>query len=220
MKKHLRFIIASLVSFIFFMNASSVFAATLLFNPTFTEVRPENTFTVSINIDAGTDQLAGADIYITYDANLLEVQSITDGSYFPQVEDVSNTGRLYISGFVNTQGDYKTGAGTVATMSFRALQEGNTELTVDCDPSETDTSKIVINDTSLSNILDCTTLQAHSITISMNAPDNGSSTTTTTTTTATELPQSGVVEDMITFAVWGGILIGIGATLRILLRII
>lgn len=221
MKKLNKFIIAIFISSVFFFNASSIYAATFTFNPTTTNVRPDNTFDLSINVDAGTDQIAGADIYLTYDANMLELQTVTDGNYFPQVEDVPSTGRLYITGFVNTQGDYKSGSGTVATLTFKALQEGNTELTVDCDLSQTDTSKIVQNDTGLTNILECSTLTAHSVTISMDAPDNGNSTTTTTTTsTTTELPQSGVVEDMISFAIWGGILLGIGATLRILLRVI
>lgn len=221
MRRLNKIIIAIFISTAFFFNASAIYAATFIFDPTSTNVRPDNTFDVSINVDAGSDQLAGADIYLTYDANLLELQSVTDGSYFPQVEDVPTTGRLYITGFVNTQGDYKTGAGTVATVTFKALQEGNTELTVDCDLSQTDTSKIVRNDTSLTNILECSSLTSHPITISMDAPDNGSSTTTTTTTsTVSQLPQSGVVEDMISFAIWGGILLGIGATLRILLRVI
>lgn len=221
MKNISRYLVAIAVSSTIFFNAASIYAATFIFDPTSTEVRPDNTFDVDINVDAGTDQIAGTDIYLSYDASLLEVQSITDGSYFPQVEDVPSTGRLYISGFVNTQGDYKTGSGTVVTVTFKALQEGNTQLTIDCDTTQTDTSKIVQNDTAVTNILDCSALQSHSVAISTSAPDNGTSTTTTTTTsTPTELPQSGVVEDMIAFAVWGGVLIGLGATLRILLRII
>lgn len=219
MKKFSRIIIAVFISLILFLNGSITYAATFNFSPTSTEVRPNNTFDVQVNVDAQTDQIAGADIYLTYDANLLEVQTITDGSYFPQVEDVPSTGRLYLTGFVNTQGDYKTGAGTVATVTFKALAEGNTEITIDCDTTQTDTSKIVQNDTAVTNILDCSSLQSHPVTISATAPDNGTSSTTTTTTTATELPQSGVVEDMISYAIFGGILVGLGATIRILLRI-
>jgi hypothetical protein len=220
MKKYSRIIIAVFISMLIFLNGGITYAATFNFSPTSTEVRPDNTFDLQINVDALTDQIAGTDIYLSYDANLLEVQTITDGSYFPQVENVPSTGRLYITGFVNTQGDYKTGSGTVATVTFKALAEGNTEITIDCDTTQTDTSKIVQNDTAVTNILDCSSLQAHAVTISANAPDNGtSSSNTTTTTTASELPKSGVVEDMISYAIFGGILVGLGATIRILLRI-
>lgn len=221
MKKNTNRIIAIAIASMLFLNASAIYAATFTFNPTFTSVRPDNTFDVDINVDAGVDQIAGTDIYLTYDATKLEVQTVTDGNYFPQVEDVPATGRVYISGFVNTQGDYKTGAGTVATVTFKALEEGSTSLTIDCDPAITDTSKIVRNDTAVTNVLECSSLDGHTVTISVDAPDNGTSTTTTTTTSGvTELPQSGVVEDMLTFAVWGGILVGIGAILRIILRIV
>lgn len=223
MKQFIRTSIATVVAFIFFFNAGAIYAATFNFNPTSTYVRPDNTFKVDINVDAGSDQIAGTDIYISYDASVIEVQTITDGTYFPQVENVPTEGRLYISGFVNTQGDYKTGAGNIASITFKALQAGSTSLIVDCDPSITDTSKIVQNDTAVTNILDCSTLSAHPVTISVDAPDNGTTTGTTTTSTTgtvTELPQSGVVEDMITFAIWGGVLVGLGAVLRIILRII
>ncbi len=218
MKKTIHTIISSAIALVLFLNAGVIYAATFTFDPTSTSVRPDNTFEVDINVDASVDQIAGTDIYLSYDATMLEVQSITDGSYFPQVEDVPATGRVYISGFVNTQGDYKTGTGTVATVKFKALTEGSTSLTIDCDPSITDTSKIVRNDTAVTNVLECSSLSSHPVTISASAPDNGTS--TTTTNSVTELPQSGVVEDMITFAVWGGILLGIGALLRIILRIV
>ncbi|HRN70474.1 MAG TPA: cohesin domain-containing protein [Candidatus Woesebacteria bacterium] len=222
MKKIIRNSIAYIVAFIFFLNAGVIYAATFNFNPTSTYVRPDNTFKVDINVDAGSDQIAGTDIYISYDSSIIEVETITDGTYFPQVEDVPTAGRLYISGFVNTQGDYKTGSGNIASITFKALQTGTTSLVIDCDPSITDTSKIVQNDTAVTNILDCSTLTAHPVTVSADAPDNGTGGTTSTGTgsTPTELPQSGVVEDMITFAIWGGVLVGLGAVLRIILRII
>lgn len=214
MKYYSKLFIATVVSMTLFLSGSILYAATFNFSPTSTEVLPDSTFDVALDIDAGTEQVAGTDIYLTYDATYLEVQTITDGDYFPQVENVPSTGRLYVSGFVNTQGDYKTGSGTVATVTFKALQEGVTTITYDCDPDQTDTSKIVQNDTAVTNILDCDSLQAHAVTISASA--TGSSSTTSTTS---ELPQSGVVEDMLSYAMWGGILVGIWVVLRLVLRI-
>ncbi len=214
MKKITRQILAFAIAAVFFMNAASIYAATFLFQPTTTEVASDNTFEVGIDVDAGTEQIAGTDIYLDYDTSYLEFQTVADGEYFPQVEDVPSAGRIYISGFVNTQGDYKTGSGRIATVTFKALQEGTTTLSIDCDPAQTDTSKIVQNDTAVTNILECGTLQTHTVTITASATGGS-----TTTSEVTELPQSGVVEDMISYAVWGGVLVGTGALLRILLRV-
>lgn len=214
MKKCIRQIVATIITAIFFLNGASIYAATFLFQPTATQVAPDNTFQVGIDVDAGAEQIAGTDIYLDYDQTYLEYQTTTDGDYFPQVEEVSNPGRLYISGFVNTQGDYKTGSGRVTTVTFKALQEGTTTITIDCDPNQTDTSKIVQNDTAVTNILECGTLGSHTVTITASATSSSS------TSGVTELPQSGIVEDMISYAVWGGVLVGTGALLRILLRVL
>ncbi len=208
-----------------FVLPVSVGAASLDFDPNSTTVAPDGSFTVDVDLEAGTQQVASTDTYILYDEDYLEVSQVTAGSYFPLVQPNTEVkGRLYIAGTVTTQGDYKTGTGTVATVSFKALQEGSTTISFDCDNTATDKSKIVQNDTAATNIIQCATLQTHVVTISSTATPStnatASSGSTTTTTTAGSLPASGVYEDMVSYAITGSILLAAWVVLRVLLKII
>ncbi|QQS43283.1 hypothetical protein IPM65_03920 [Candidatus Roizmanbacteria bacterium] len=136
-----------------------------VFEPSSTSVKKNETFNINLTIDPGSEQVAGADIYLTYNANLLTIDQVTAGSYFPLVSNVPATGRIYISATVATQGESKTGSGTIATITFKAIETGNASITVDCDPSKTDTSRIIKNDIDATNVLVCEALQAHTVTI-------------------------------------------------------
>src|SRR3989344_8528358 len=127
MKNYLSFFII-VFAFLFLLPVAS-YSATLDFDPNSTTVAPNGSFTVDIDVEAGTQQVASTDIYILYDKAYLEVQQVTAGSYFPLVQPNTETkGRLYIAGTVTSQGDYKTGTGTVVTISFKALQEGSSTI--------------------------------------------------------------------------------------------
>lgn len=228
MKNYLSNII---IGFVFlFVVPVSIHAATLDFDPDATTVAPNGSFTVDVDLEAGTQQVASTDIYIVYDDTFLEVQQVTAGSFFPLVQPNTETkGRLYIAGTVTSQGDFKTGTGTVATLSFKALQAGSTTISFDCNNSASDKSKIVQNDTSATNIIDCESLLTHNVTISttdtptsnaQSSSTTGSSTTDTTSGTGGTLPASGIYEDMISYAITGSILLAAGVAIRILLKVI
>ncbi len=52
-------------------------AASLEFDPESSEIEEGETFSVDVNIDADTKQVAGADVYITYDSSIISLQSGT-----------------------------------------------------------------------------------------------------------------------------------------------
>ncbi|OGK47736.1 hypothetical protein A3A93_04665 [Candidatus Roizmanbacteria bacterium RIFCSPLOWO2_01_FULL_38_12] len=201
--------------FVFAMSAtiSTVYAAgTLDFVPDSTSVAVDESFTVDINIDAGTDQIASTDIYIDFDNTQLEFETVTDGSYFPDVSSQPLTGRIYIAGLMENPGEYKEGSGTVAKVTFKALTEGTTTLTFDCDTTDSETSKVVKNDANATNIIDCAALASHVVTIS--ATSSSSSSTSTSGT----LPQSGVYDEVIKLIALGGAFIFVGVFMRAILR--
>lgn len=207
-------VIVSVWAFVF---AGSAVAATLDFNPDSTTVAVDDSFSVAIDIDAGTDQVAGTDIYINYDKDLFTLQSVSGGSYFPLVNNIPTTGRVYISGVVANGGEYKTSTGTVATVVFKAIAAGESELEFDCDLSKTDTSKIVKNDINVSNIINCSSIKTHKVTVT-----NADGTTTSTTsggTTSTKLPASGVLDGVYQYVTIGGILLLLGIVIKFGLRI-
>jgi hypothetical protein len=218
LKKYL--IVAVALAVMVLSGPVSLLAANLGFGSTQTEVKPDNTFDVTVTVDPGTQQISATDMYIIYDPEYLELSSVSAGSYFPSVDNKPSSGNLYIAGFVTTSGDYKEGIGTVATVTFKALKEGTTTLTYECDLTNADdTSKIIQNDVSTSNIINCSENQEHSVVITEDAVDNGTS-SNSTSTTGDQLPESGMYEDMIRYATMGGILLVMGISLRVLLRIV
>lgn len=194
------------------VSVSRVEAASLLFDPESSDIEEGETFSVDVNIDADTKQIAGTDIYITYDSSIVSLQSVTGGDYFPLVSNIPTTGKLYISGVIANQGEYKTGEGTVATLVFKGDAEGTTNLEFTCDLAQTETSKINQNDINASNIIDCSALNSHAVVV------GGGS--TSTTTKPTSLPESGVYEDMMRYSAMGGILLFTGLGLRVIMKIL
>lgn len=202
---------------LFLVLASGVGAATLNFDPTTSAPAVDETFSVAVTIDAGSAQIAGTDIYINYDKTLVSVQSVTSGDYFPLVGNTPSDGRLYISGVVANQGEFKTGAGTVATVIFKALTAGSAELVYDCDLTKTETSKIVQNDINASNIINCAGNGKHTATIAgggSTTPAAGSSGTGGTT-----LPTSGVLDGAVTYSTIGVLLVFAGIAIKLLLHV-
>jgi hypothetical protein len=95
-------------------------------------VNTGQTFTASLNIDTKTDKVSAADIGVTFDPTKIQVQAVTAGSVLPVV--------LAAGAFNNTTGIATitlgsqpsspfSGAGTVATITFKALNlTGNTSI--------------------------------------------------------------------------------------------
>ena len=194
------------------VGVARVEAATLMFDPESSDIEEGETFSVDVNIDAETKQVAGTDIYITYDSSIVSLQSVNNGDYFPLVSNIPTTGKLYISGVIANQGEYKTGEGTVATLVFKGEAEGTTELDFTCDLTQTETSKINQNDINASNIIDCSTLTPHTVVVGGGG--------TAATTTPTSLPASGVYDDMMRYTALGGVLLAAGLGLRVLMKIL
>ncbi len=199
--------------FVLTVGAVHAQAAALLFDPESSEVDVDESFSVDVTIDTGTSQVAGADIYITYDSSIVSLQSVTGGDFFPIVTNIPETDQLYVAGVVANQGEYKTGTGTVATLVFKAVETGETQLKFTCDLTQTETSKINQNDINASNIIDCSKLGVHDVTVS-------DGTGTSAATKPTSLPESGVYETMVLYSSLGGLLVVVGFGLRLLIRVV
>ena len=212
MIKYFLSIIIALFIFAVTAGLSTVYAAgTLDFDPSSTEVGVDQTFTIDVNIDAGTDQIASTDIYIDFDETLIDLETVTDGDYFPDISNQPLMGRLYIAGLMENPGEYKEGTGNVAKITFRAIAQGSTSITFDCNESESETSKIVQNDANATDIIDCDALTSHTVNITAEgSTDNDADT----------LPQSGTYNDVVNYLSYGGILLVLGIAIRVLLMFI
>jgi len=192
----------------------SVQAASLKFDKTTVSASNGGTFQVAVTVEPGSDALNSTDVYVSFDSTLLKATSVTAGSLFPTVtNDISTAGKVYIAGMVNDPANSISTTGTLATITFQGLKEGTGTLTFDCN-----TSKIIKNDLNATNVLSCSTNNSCAVTI-------GSGGTAPTATPGAdggnnieELPQSGVFENLIKFAVPGFILVMFGTIMKLVLK--
>lgn len=181
-------------------------AVRVYFDPTHTSVAQNNEFTVTVKIDAESNQVVGSDAVVSYAAADLDVTAVTTGGYFPEFTNANDAaaGRLEIHGYVTSTYQSKTGAGTLATIKFKVKKgSGSSSITLTCSGSGNDTNVL---DISGQNILSCPQVNAVAITYTgasiTNTPtptqppgDSGNTVPTCTSltsniTTATGTPQA------------------------------
>lgn len=212
---------------------SHVSAASLKFDPKTATLNAGETVTVDIVVDPGSEQITSSDVYILFDKNYLTAESVTDGTYFPTVLNDITAGRVYIAGLVNDPSDYKTGVGTIAKVTFKAITNGTVSLTYRCGTTFADTSKIIKNDANSSNIITCSTNDVGTITVGNGVstitatpavsglPTTGSTSTTSSSVYSTarpnELPESGVIDNLLRALVPGAAFVVVGALVHLIL---
>lgn len=213
--------------FFFFVTpvVLAVEAAFLKYDQSAVTVTSGNTFQIAVIVDNGGEEMLSTDVYITYDAALLNATTVSAGSLFPTVtNDMATSGTVYIAGMVNDPASPITTPGTVATVTFQALADGTTSLTFDCG-----NSKIIKNDINATNIINCSENGSSSVTIGSGSstdptPTSASGTSGSSSGTSgsssgssSQLPVSGVFDNVIKFAVPGTLLLIVGTVVRLLL---
>lgn len=190
-----------------------VHAAFLKFDQSSFTVAEGDSFDVQIIVNPGSDQITSVDAYVTYDESVLSADSVTDGTYFPTVLNDLSAGKAYVAGFVNSPSDFKTGTGTVATVTFSTLKQGSTDLVFDCNGQATVTSKVIKNDINSTNIITCSQNGTATITVNV-AGSTGTAeedpTPTPTKRVVTSLPASGSTETMMMVGFIGAVLVAVG----------
>jgi len=222
-KKTIKLIVGTFLFLVlpFLFCSAAVEASYLKFDQTAVTVTNGATYQAQVMLDAGTDQVTSTDVWVIYDATLLEAQTVASGTFFPTVTNNITPGKVYIAGLIVDPGTYKTGSGTVATITFRALKNGSGTLTFDCRTDVSNSSKIIKNDVNATNIITCSQNGTQTVTV-------GASTGTTPTSTPavlgatpsvvpTALPQSGIMDNFNHLLGPGLILFLFGVILRFIL---
>lgn len=144
-------------------------AASLKFDPATINATNGTPFNVAINVDVGSDQATSVDVFITYDSSMFDLgpTPVTAGTFFPSTANVTNQpGKIYIAGLVSDAGTYRTGNGTLATLSFRPKNNGTSNMTFDCVSGTTASdSNVIKNDTNSSDIIVCTDNNSLAVTV-------------------------------------------------------
>ena len=218
-KKNKQWLISVIFLFLFFFGAKGVYAGALKFDSTSVSTSANNTFQVQVIVDAASDQINSIDAYITYDSNILQAQSVAAGTFFPSIAQNLTTGKVYVAGYVNDPATSKSGTGTVATITFKALTTGTTTLAYFCDTSINETSKIVKNDINATNVIVCSSNGSSIVTVgtaTTTTPTVSVTITPTSSPAATALPKSGTTENILSISVPGVILVAIGILFKFL----
>lgn len=193
----------------------AVEAASLKFNNSSATVSNGGTFQIEVIVDPGSDSVNSADIYVSYDGTLLKATGVSAGSLFPTVtNDVATSGTVYIAGMVNDPANSISSSGTVAILTFEALKEGTGTLSFDCN-----SSKVVKNDLNATNVLTCTSNGTSAVTVGAGGSSDPTATPVTDGTgeTPTELPQTGIWDNVARLAIPGALLLLLGGALRLIL---
>lgn len=203
------------LSALFVFAANGVEAATLKFDKTTVTTDLNQTIDLQVVIDAASDQILGVDSYIVYDPQYFEPQNVANGTYFPTVLNNIFSGKVYIAGIVNDPSTFKTGSGTLATITFKALKNGSGNITFYCVDGANDSSKILKNDTNATNVINCAGNGSTSFTIGTGAAAPGPS--NTPAPTISRLPQTGLLDSFGSYTIPGALLLLLGIGVKILL---
>lgn len=195
MRNYLRFVLFCSVLYLMLPYAvNAVNAAHFEFDKSALSVKNGDTFTLQVIVDPKTEQITSVDIYVLYDKSILTAQTVDAGTYFPTILDDIQPGKIYIAGLVEDPTAFKTGKGTVATITFKATADGTANVTFDC-RSASDSSKIIKNDINATNIITCADNKSSLVTVgtisslpTTSGGTNGSTTTDTSGATLTPTP--------------------------------
>lgn len=202
--KNLFFLILVFLSFP--LLSKPIWAGSLGFDKTSATAANGETFQIAVTVDPGSDGINSTDAYISYDASLLKATAVSAGALFPTVSnDLSTSGTVYIAGMVDDPASSISTAGTLATITFQGLKDGTGTLSFDCA-----TSKIIKNDINASNVIVCSANGTSAVTI-------GSGGTAPTSAPVSELPQSGVFDNVVKLVIPGIILLLLGSIFRLVL---
>lgn len=213
MKYIKKYLASALVMVVLFLVCTGkTRAATLKFDQSTVTVEPGKTFDLQVVVDAGSDQTLGVDSYVVYDPQYFEPQNITNGTFFPIVYNNTFSGKVYIAGLVSDPATFKTGSGTLATITFKAVKNASANITFLCSDG-VETSKILKNDAQATNVIQCATNGLASVTIGTGGSNAGG-----TTPTISTLPKTGYMDSINKYSVTGAmlLLLGIGAKLLLL----
>ena len=193
-----------LLSFLLLINPSASLAQTssphLSLTPTVKEVNAGINFNVTVSVDTGGQQASGVDAVVQYDSSLLEVVSVSEGTFSPTITTITTTlGKVEIYGVADT-GSPKTGTGTLATITFKGKAPGTAAVSFVCQSGSTSDSNI--NSTSDTDVIVC----ASNVNASYVITGQSATTTPAATASAESLPQTGFLEPT-ALMIGGGIIL-------------
>lgn len=217
MLNKLKIVFLAVFLFLISANFSKAEGAFFKFEPSNVNTSSGNNFEIKIILDPANDQITSTDIYINYDSSFLKPINVKSENLFPVVgNNLSASGKIYISGTPNDSTFSISSAGAVATITFQALKGGSTNLTFDCNEST-----IVKKDENATNVLNCNQNNSALIDIggggssssnNQNQPLSGQS--QSNNNPPQSLPKAGIIDDLLKISLPGLSLLLFGLFLK------
>lgn len=191
------------------------------FTPSTGTYNTNSTFSVTLGIDSGTEQVGGVDLVGIFDASKLEITSIDkvsspafafdyNSTSTPLIHNDTGKFEITLNPTSSSVYDYKVASGPLLTVNFKAKASGTASVSLVCQSgSVSDTN--IINQQAV-DVVSCSSNQAgsYSITdsgssssVSSSSPTSTPTPTPTTSTTSTQLPKTGGVSQTIGLVVFG-----------------
>ena len=177
-------------------GASKTYAAPrMTLDPALATVQNGASVALTVTIDVESNPSLGADAVVTYASSDFDVTGVTNGGFFPDFSWANDPGNNRIeihAGSFQTFSN-KTGAGTLATITFKAKKSsGNSTIGFACGGGAP-TSQII--PTNGGNILSCSSLNQSTITFGeATQPTNTPVPTATPLPTATSAPSGNNID--------------------------
>lgn len=213
---------------LFLFATTGAQAATLSLDPATQSIPTGDTFDVLLQIDTEGESTTSTDAVMTFDSSILSVVSIEEGNhgsspFFPDLFQNISPGEIYIGASVIESIDTRSGTGTVATITFKGVSPGVSDVIFDCTPGKTSDTNISKSDKNATDIVVCTALTngrytVGSGTIGTPTPTPVVPAVFTPTPTAT-MPPSGTAEVTIGVAGLGVLLLVLGIGSKMLLKV-
>jgi hypothetical protein len=173
-------------------------SSTLTLVPNKSNPSIDETFTVSANINTGTNEVVAVEMHLTFDETKVEAVGASNGTFFVSPKNIgpsidNNNGTVTYTVYTDPGTTPRQGQGTVAVLTFKAKSAGNTTIALSSDTLIGSNSSSGANDLG-ANVLTGTTPAVLTIqgstqptaTLTPTAgPTSGSSTNTPTATPTT-----------------------------------
>lgn len=213
-----------LLMFALLMGVDPVLAAgpMVKFSPSTGTYKNGEPFNVNIGVDSGTEKVQAIDIRVTFDANLVQVDSIDplNNITFPGLtidsKEISNDTGLFKFSLYNDASTFEGGAvtGDLVKVTFKPKAKGTIKVNFACVEGSTIDTNIfniltneVINCASNINgvytITDGGTANPDPTAVPTIPPSNDNPDPTAAPTQSNELPQTGTVETTIGLIIFG-----------------
>jgi hypothetical protein len=117
---------------IFIRSTLAATAPTIALSPNSVQAATGSTFTLNVDLNPGTSQVSAVDLVVTYDPVKLQAQSLQAGSAMPVVlvPAAVGGGKATVTLGANVGSPLTTSA-SIATLTFKVLQSGSTNVNVD-----------------------------------------------------------------------------------------